>query len=85
MKRKITLISALSLLLTSAALFVSCGNGSTAAETADTLTDAAIAETTDPAEEEAAKAAEAAAEEEKEPELSDEVKLLMEIRDLLKK
>ncbi len=37
------------------------------------------------AEEEAAKAAEAAAEEEKEPELSDEVKLLMEIRDLLKK
>ena len=37
------------------------------------------------AEEEAAAAAAAAAEEEKEPELSDEVKLLMEIRDLLKK
>ncbi len=37
------------------------------------------------AEEEAAKAAAAAAEAEKEPELSDEVKLLMEIRDLLKK
>ena len=37
------------------------------------------------AEEEAAAAAAAAAEEEKEPELSEEVKLLMEIRDLLKK